>query len=60
MNVHIKATVRSNSCFMIFTHGFNSTKEAKVYLSTLKETTNNSDTEVIATMYLNTKYNGKD
>ena len=60
MNVHIKATVRGNSCFMTFTHGFNTTEEARVYSSTLKESMANSDTTVTTVMYLNTKYNGKD
>lgn len=59
MNVHIKATVRSNSCFMIFTHGFNTIEEAKVYSSTLKASIANSNTIVTTIMYLNNKYNGK-
>lgn len=58
-NIQVKATLKSSTCFIIFTHDFNSLKRARKYSKTLKESVANSDIKVNTTMYLNTRRHGK-
>lgn len=58
-NIQVKATLRSSTCFVVFTHGFNSIKRARRYSKALKESVANSDIKVNTTMYLSTKRHGK-
>ena len=58
-NIQVKAILKSSTCFVTFTHGFNSLKRARRYSKTLKESVANSDIKVNTTMYLSTRRHGK-
>lgn len=58
-NIQVKATLKSSTCFIIFTHGFNSLKRARRYSKALKESVANSDIKVNTTMYLSVRRHGK-
>lgn len=58
-DIQVKVTLKSSTCLITFTHGFNSFDRAKMYTRTLKNSVAHSDVKVLTTMYLNSKRHGK-
>ncbi len=55
MDIQVKSVLKSNYCYMAFSHNFNSMRKAKEYTKNLKDSVKNSDTTVESTLYINTK-----